>query len=272
MSPYIWLLLADLVGLSLILTAAWAVQRATGNSGWVDVIWTFGVGLAGAFVALWPMGDGSVWPRQLAVAIAIGVWSLRLGGHIALRTARIDDDPRYARLKRDWGEAAQRRMFAFLQIQAFAAFLLTIGVLVAARSPRAGLDLRDWLGLAVVLLSVAGEALADHQLKAFGRDPANKGRVCDVGLWRYSRHPNYFFEWLGWVGYLIIAIDLSGAYPAGWLALIGPAYMYYLLVHVSGVPPLEEHMAKSRPEAFAAYRARTNMFFPGPPRAEGGQA
>ena len=263
MSATLFLLLGDLVGLSIILTLAWAVQRRTGNSGWVDVIWTYALGASGAVLALWPV-DGGVRGRQVLVAIAIVLWSLRLGTHVALRTARISDDPRYRKLKESWGESAQRRMFWFLQLQALAGFLQSLAILAAARAPRPGPDWRDWIGFAIVLVAIAGEAVSDAQLKAFARDPAHKGGVCDTGLWRWSRHPNYFFETLGWVGYVVIALET--AYPFGWLTLVGPVYMYYLLVYVSGVPPLEEHMARSRPEAFAAYCARTNMFFPGPRR------
>jgi steroid 5-alpha reductase family enzyme len=106
--------------------------------------------------------------------------------------------------------------------------------------------------------------VADRQLKAFVADPKNKGKVADTGLWSYSRHPNYFFEWLGWFAYVLIALDVFGAY--GWwpLALLAPAMMYWLLVHASGIPPLEEHMLRSRGEAFRAYQARVNAFFPGP--------
>lgn len=266
MTGILLVLLADLVGLCLILAAAWEVQRRTGNSGWVDVIWTYGLGLSGAFVALWPLGGG-VPGRQMLVAAAIVIWSLRLGTHVARRTARIDDDPRYHKLKEDWGARAQRQMFLFLQLQAGAGFLLSLAVMAAARAPRPGPDWRDWLGVAVVIGCVVGEAVSDAQLKAFARDPANRGGVCDTGLWRHSRHPNYFFETMGWVGYVIVAADFSGQYLWGWASLIGPVYMYYLLVRVSGVPPLEEHMMRTRPEAFAAYRARTNAFFPGPRRA-----
>lgn len=260
---------ADLAALSLVLAAAWAVQDRTGNSGWVDVIWTYTLGVAGAVLALWPV-EGSVWARQVLVTAAVGLWSLRLGTHVAMRTLKIDDDPRYHRLKVEWGEAARRRMFGFLQVQALAAFLLTLAVAAAAWAPRPGPDWRDVLGGAIVLGSIAGEALADRQLKAFTHDPANKGRICDTGLWRWSRHPNYFFEWLGWVGYAVIALEIGA--PFTWLSLIGPAYMYYLLVHVSGLPPLEAHMARTRPEAFAAYRARTNAFFPGPSGARAGRS
>ena len=254
-----------LVALSVIMSTAWVVQRRTGNSGWVDVFWSFGVGLVGASAALWPDANAS-GPRQILIAVAVAAWSARLGMHIARRTVSTDDDPRYRKLKDEWGEAAQTRMLGFLQLQAFAAWLLVVVVWVAAHAPRPGLDWRDWLGIGLVLASIVGEARSDRQVKTFGRNPANRGLVCDTGLWRYSRHPNYFFEWLGWVGYVIVAVDVTGEYPWGWLALIGPLYMYYLLVHVSGVPPLEEHMMRTRPDAFALYKARTNVFFPGPRR------
>jgi len=103
-------------------------------------------------------------------------------------------------------------------------------------------------------------------LSRFKADPANRGEVCDTGLWAWSRHPNYFFEWLGWCAWPIFALNLSGGWPWGWLALSGPAYIYWLLTRVSGVPLLEAHMRRSRPEAFAAYAARTSVFFPRPPR------
>ncbi len=122
------------------------------------------------------------------------------------------------------------------------------------------------MGLALLIVSVAGEGIADHQLRTFTGDQTNRGKVCDVGLWRWSRHPNYFFEWLGWLSYVIIAIDLTGGWWQGWLSLIGPVMMYWLLVHASGIPPLEAHMLRSRGDAFRDYMARTSAFFPRPPR------
>jgi hypothetical protein len=93
------------------------------------------------------------------------------------------------------------------------------------------------------------------------------GKVCDAGLWGWSRHPNYFFEWFGWLAYPLLAIDFSGVYPWGFAALLGPACMYWLLVYVSGIPPLEAHMLERRRDEFRAYQARTSAFFPVPPRA-----
>ena len=244
------------------MVAAWWVQRRTGQSGWVDTVWTFSVGVFGCLLALWPFAELS--GRQILVAVLAGFWALRLGAHMAVRTAGGGDDPRYARLKQEWGDAAQARMFLFLQLQALAGSILAFAIFLAAHAPRPGVGMQDIAGALVLLIAVAGEAIADRQLKSFAASPDNRGKVCDVGLWRWSRHPNYFFEWVGWLAYPVIAT--SADYPLGWLAWIAPAYMYYLLVHVSGIPPLEQHMMRTRPRAFDAYRRRTNAFFPGRPR------
>ena len=127
---------------------------------------------------------------------------------------------------------------------------------------RGGWRAQDYLGALILLTGIAGEALADAQLKAFRTDPANKGKVCDVGLWAWSRHPNYFFEWFGWLAYPVIAI--SAGYGWGWFALLGPVFMYWILVHVTGIPPLEEQMLRSRGDAYRAYQSRTRKFFPLP--------
>jgi steroid 5-alpha reductase family enzyme len=157
-------------------------------------------------------------------------------------------------------------MFWLLQKQAIVSIPLAASIFLAAHNPAAELRLQDWLGVIVLLLAIAGEAVADHQLRRFRSDPGNRRKVCDVGLWRWSRHPNYFFEWAGWISYPLIAIDLAGEYTLGWLAVAGPVCMYWLLRHVSGVPPLEEHMLRSRGDVYRSYQARTNVFFPVPPK------
>lgn len=261
--------LAAFVGASIALSAAmamaWLVWSRTRNSGWVDTVWTLGVSATGCIGALWPLsGDWS--SRQMLVALLIALWGLRLAAHIAVRTAGITDDPRYAKLLEGWGEHAPSRMFSLLQKQALVSIPLGIAVIAAAWNPTPGLRLQDMLGLAVLAIAIAGEALADHQLRRFRTDPANKGRICDAGLWAWSRHPNYFFQWLGWCAYPLLAIDLVGQYPWGYAALGAPLCMYWLLTRVSGIPPLEEHMLKTRGDAFRHYQARTNAFFPLPPR------
>jgi len=119
----------------------------------------------------------------------------------------------------------------------------------------------------VLIVAIGGEALADWQLKCFRRNPANEGRVCDQGLWRFSRHPNYFFEWVCWLAYPIAAVDIQGGFPWGRLSISGPLVMYRLLVHVSGIPLLEQHMLARSGDEFRKYQSRTNAFFPGPPRS-----
>jgi steroid 5-alpha reductase family enzyme len=254
--------------LSAIMTGAWLIWRRTRNSGWVDTIWTFGLGAVGAVGALLPSCiSGRVTERQLLVVFLIALWSARLGLHIAQRTAAIVDDPRYAKLLRDWGSDAERQMFWLLQKQAIVSIPLALSMLLAAFNPVAGLRLQDWVGVIVLLAGVGGEAWSDLQLRRFRAVPANRNRVCDEGLWSWSRHPNYFFEWFGWLAYPLFAIDLAGANSWSFVALAGPICMYGLLVHVSGIPPLEAHMLERRRDDYRAYQARTNAFFPAPPRA-----
>jgi steroid 5-alpha reductase family enzyme len=255
------------VGLSIVMTLAWAYQRRVGNAGWVDVFWTAGLGLAGVAMALAPLpGMAGPTGRQELIALMVAVWSVRLGSYLGVRVAHHAEDVRYNGFRGDWGADFQRRMFWFLQIQAAAAILLAICILLAARHPALGIRLVDWVGVLILAVAIGGEGIADAQLKRFKADPANKGGICDAGLWGWSRHPNYFFEWLVWAAFAVMAVDFSGTYLRGWLALVGPISMYWLLVYVSGIPPLETLMLKSRGDAFRRYQATTHAFFPLPPR------
>lgn len=262
-------LLITAIGLVLAMTGAWAIQRVADATGWIDAIWTTATGLAGVALALWPLD----WPeavgngpseRQVLVALLVAAWSVRLAVHIVRRTLAKPDDPRYARIREEWGAAYSGRLFGLMQIQALAGAVLAFSVFVAARNPAPGLRLADLIGVVLILIAVAGEGIADAQLRRFVSDPANHGKVCQNGLWGWSRHPNYFFEWLGWLAYPIIAIDIGGAYPWGWASLAGPGLMYWLLVHVSGIPPLEAHMERSRGDSFRSVQARVSPFFPWP--------
>lgn len=243
------------------MTIAWAVRLWTGRSGWIDTIWSAAVGLAGVVAALGATGEGR--PRLIAALIV--VWSARLALHIGARTRGAADDPRYAELARQWGDAFALRLFLFLQTQAAAGFVLVAAVHVAASAPGPFPGAFDAVATVVVLAAVAGEASADAQLRRFRRS-APVGSLCDVGLWGWSRHPNYFFEWLGWCGFALFALSGLGDRPLQILAFAAPAMMWVLLVHVSGIPPLEDHMSRSRGAAFDAYRARVSAFFPRPPR------
>jgi len=258
------------LSLSVLMAGAWIVQQRTGNSGWVDTIWTFSLGLVGAGSALWPVAGAAPNARQWLVAALVATWSLRLGLHIAMRTAGITDDPRYAAFAKEWGVDSPRKMFVFLQNQGLGSIPLVFAIFVAARFPSDSLRPQDYLGVLILFVGIAGEALADAQLKSFRANPANKGRVCDIGLWRWSRHPNYFFEWFGWLAYPVIAIPFDNPlyYPWGWATLLAPVFMYWILVHVTGIPPLEQQMLRSRGERYRDYQSRTSRFFPLPPQKE----
>jgi len=259
---YLGALFAMALALSVLMAFAWVVQQRSGNSGWVDTVWTFAVGMVGAGGALWPATGGAPNARQWLVAALVAIWSLRLGLHIAVRTAGIADDPRYAAFAKEWGVDSGPRMFVFLQNQAFGSIPLVFAIFVAAHFPQASLRAQDYLGALILLTGIAGEALADAQLKRFRGEAENKGRVCDVGLWRWSRHPNYFFEWFCWLAYPVIALSLH--YPWGFASLLAPVFMYWILVYVTGIPPLEEQMLRSRGDLYRAYQLRTSKFFPLP--------
>ncbi len=251
--------------LSGIMALAWVVQQRSGNSGWVDVAWSLGVGTTAAVSVLAPLQDGLPRWRQIAIGAIIACWCLRLGLHIARRARIAADDPRYRDLVKQWGTDAPRHMFWFLQAQALVGALLASTVAIAAQNPNPTLRAQDLLGLTVLVAAVVGEAIADRQLAAFRADPANRNAVCRAGLWAWSRHPNYFFEWLFWLAVPIVAIDFSNGEVGGWLTVSAPICMYWVLVHVSGIPPLELHMSRSRGNAFREYQQHTSPFLPLPP-------
>ncbi len=257
------LLLASAISMSLLMGLAWAIERRTGNSGWIDPIWSLATGVT-AIGALLLAEGGEPGRRLLAIAL-VGAWSLRLGLHIAARNFEAGDDPRYKALRDEWGPSAALRMALFLQSQAVAGFILVIAVLAAALNPSPFLHLFDILAALLALGALAGESISDRQLAKY-RAKRIAGGVMEEGLWAYSRHPNYFFEWLFWCSWPVMAL---AGWQGGWvqaLSLLAPAMMYYLLVHVSGLPPLETHMEKSRGEKFRALQRRVNAFFPGPRR------
>jgi steroid 5-alpha reductase family enzyme len=273
----VWGALCIWVVMSLIMAMAWGVALRSGNAGWIDVFWTFGLGLVGVAAALVPAARAMTpalptvahivtFPSRAAFCGAlIGIWALRLGLHIARRTDRNGDDPRYAQLREEWGGAYRFRLFVFLQIQALAGVPLLVAVMVAAARPGGFGDVQDIAALVIAVIAIVGEAAADRALREFAAKPGRHAGVCEIGLWKWSRHPNYFFEWVNWLVWPVLAINVVH-YPWGWWTLFAPVLMYVLLVHVSGIPPLEAHMARSRGAAWHSYAKRTSAFFPRRPR------
>ena len=261
----IGLLTAVVVAMAVIMAAGWVYQRQVGNGGWTDVFWTYGTGATCALVALVPLGGATApsW-RQALVAVLVAVWSLRLGTYVAVRVANGSEDARYANLRREWGASFQRRMFGLMIVQAPATALLSISILLAAHAPGTAIRWQDLAGAVILTASILGEGLADREMKRFKADPDNKGKVCDVGLWAWSRHPNYLFEFLGWVAYPVIAIE--PARPWSFAALIAPAVMFAILRYGTGVPPLEAAMVLSKGDAYRRYQSRVSPFLPRPPK------
>ncbi|HWE99861.1 MAG TPA: DUF1295 domain-containing protein [Caulobacteraceae bacterium] len=257
---------AVVVAMTAIMAGAWLTQRALKNGGWVDVFWTFGSGLCLSVAAMasgnW--GGDSAWRRVLMAVLLVG-WSVRLGGHVAVRVARDRaEDARYAAFRTQWGGAFQRRMFGLVIVQAPVTGLLALSVISAAENPDPHWRVRDALGLAVFLAAAAGEAIADRQLGRFRSNRQNAGKVCERGLWSWSRHPNYFFEAAVWLAWPLMGLDL--ARPWTLMTLVAPLVMYLTVRFASGVPPLEAAMLASRGEAYAAYQRRVSVLLPLPPR------
>lgn len=247
-----------------VMAAGWAFQKRRQNGGWTDVFWTFGTGAASVTAALFPFA--AVSARQIVVAALVGSWSVRLGAHILHRVSRAaTEDRRYAAFRSEWEGAFERRMLRFALSQAPVGAALAGAVFVTAHNPAPFGAPQDAAGVSLFLAALVGESLADAQLARFKADPANRGRIADTGVWAWSRHPNYFFEWLIWTS--IVPLALAAGYPQGWWSLAAPVLMFVLLNYVSGVPHVERTMRTSRGAAFDEYAARTSRFIPLPPRA-----
>jgi steroid 5-alpha reductase family enzyme len=244
-----------------IMTGIWFLQRATRDAGWVDAAWAGSIGLLALLSAFFMPDPG---PRRCLVTAFAVFWGGRLALHIALRTARSkSEDSRYQKLREEWGDQAQRQLFIFYQIQALVAAVFAIPIMIAQKNPTAFPNIWDGLGIAVFMTALIGEIIADRQLAEFKKEPRNKGKTCRQGLWRYSRHPNYFFEWLHWWTYCFLAIGTW----AGWITLIGPVLMLNFLIRVTGIPISEEQSLKSRPD-YAEYKRTTSAFIPWPPKSD----
>ena len=243
----------------------WFVDRRLRNAAIADVGWCYGL----ALVVLWYAVSVSGEPaRRWLVAVMVFFYACRLGTHVLVdRIWKKPEDGRYRALRLRWGDQESPRMFWYFQLQAAAIAFFSLPPFVVMQNPHPPFHFWDLAGVLLWIVAVTGEAIADRQLAAFRAKPWNKDRVCRVGLWRYSRHPNYFFEWLHWWSYVLMAL----AIPMGtWVVtLVGPIAMGVALLKVTGIPWTEAQSLATRGEEYAVYRRTTNAFIPWFPRRPG---
>lgn len=242
----------------LLLFATWLLHLRLRNAAVVDVAWTLAVGLQAVAAALVGTGDPV---RRAIVGVAGALWSLRLASHLAVRVSGEPEDARYAELRARWGGNLRVKFLAFFLFQGVLAVFLGLPFHVAAADASPTLHPLLWAGLALALVSVVGEGVADAQLRRFKADASSRGQVCRTGLWGWSRHPNYFFDWLAWCAFVLLALGS----PWGWVTIGSPIAMLYFLLRVTGIPATEAHALRSRGEAYARYQREVSAFVPLPP-------
>lgn len=240
------------VSFMMILVFLWALKIK--NYGVVDVFWAFNFLVIAAIIYF--LADGNL-DRKLLVCGLAALWSLRLGAHLSVRVLGHlhEEEGRYKQLRKEWNTT---KFFIFFQMQAFSNVFLCIPFFVIALNKNEPISALEYIGAVLWLISICGEGLADWQLQQFKKDPANKGKVCEAGLWNYSRHPNYFFQLMIWFSVLLFAL----ASPYGWLALLCPLSIGYLIFKVTGIPMTEEQAVRSKGELYKEYQRTTSAFVP----------
>ncbi len=234
----------------------WYFAMKQKNAALVDVAWSGSFGVIAIFYAL--AGSGAP-VRRVTIATMVACWSFRLVLHLWQRIKREEEeDPRYAVMRTKWGANAEQNFFALFQFQGLTVLVLTMPFLIGTSDRLEYLRTNELIGIALFIASFIGEAIADKQLKDFKAAEANRGNVCDVGLWHYSRHPNYFFEWLVWCSYYVFAMES----PFGIWTISAPILMLLFLTKMSGIPLAEKQSLASKGEKYIAYQQRTSPFIP----------
>ncbi len=236
-----------------LMTFLWARQLKTKNATPVDAAWAIGIGVQTICLALLSQGDPV---RRLVIAGLVGIWAVRLSGHIYFDRIRSgQEDGRYTRFRREWSPVAFYGLYA---AQAALVYLLPLTFWGALGNISMFPTTWDFLAVGIWALSLLGEAAADRQLARFRAHPDHRGKTCRQGLWKYSRHPNYFFEWLLWCSYIPLSIGSNSFF----ISLLGPGLLLLLLLKVSGIPPTEAQALESRGDDYRDYQRTTSAFLP----------
>jgi steroid 5-alpha reductase family enzyme len=240
----------------------WLIFLITDNAAIVDVGWAGGLATLAAFYAYRP--DGAHL-RQLVIAGMTCIWGGRLALYLLFtRVIGQPEEGRYVQLRREWKTNIRAKFLGFFEFQALLCVLLSGPFLFPALNTRPQLSRFEIAGAAIWLVGMIGEAIADFQLSRFKSDAGNRGRTCRDGLWRLSRHPNYFFEWVIWMGFAIFALGS----PYGYIGLISPALILYFLLRVTGIPATEAQAIRSKGDDYREYQRTTSAFVPWFPKKE----
>jgi len=253
-------LFSTAIAVVLLMLAVWGLSVWRRDASIVDIFW--GLGFAMIAIVSYQIGGGYEPRARLSAALTV-VWGLRLGIYLAWRNWGAGEDYRYQAMRRNIGERFWLvSLVTVFGLQGVLMWVISWPIQIAQAIPQpAALGGFEFVGVALWMTGFAFESIGDWQLARFKSDPANRGRVMDRGLWRYTRHPNYFGDALLWWGLFLIALPVT---HGGW-TVISPMLMSTLLMRVSGVPLLERKLAKTRPE-YADYVRRTSAFLPWPPK------
>ncbi len=255
----------EMVGASFILILGmmailWVIYYFKRNAGIVDIGWALSY-----LIAIWSyffLAPGWL-PRKLILTLMVTLWAGRLAYYLFDRFQRSEEDPRYADMRKRLGdENSEFKFFILFIFQGLLVIFLTIPFIISSLNANPHAHPLEGLGFFIWFIGLAGETLADKQMSEFKHKPENKNKVCQVGLWRYTRHPNYFFEFVVWIGFALFAL----ASPGGILAITAPTLILYLLLKVSGVPLAEAQSLKTKGDEYRKYQEKTSEFVPWIPK------
>jgi steroid 5-alpha reductase family enzyme len=252
-------MLAAALAIAILMVATWLLSLVLHNASIVDVAWGLGFVVVAWTVRLTAHGDPA---RQNLLTALVTIWGLRLAVYLFWRNHGKGEDFRYRAMRKQWGARFPLvSLVTVFALQGTLMWIVSLGV-QTAQGRHTTLGVLAYIGIAVWLVGLSFEVIGDAQLARFKADPTNAGKVMDRGLWRFTRHPNYFGDATMWWGIALIAVETG----IGALGILGAAVMNFFLVRISGVAMLEKSLSKRKPE-YAAYMQRTSAFIPRPPKA-----